>query len=265
MDGGLRVIADGLQQTDRVIVTGLLQARPGTTVQPKPVNLPAGAAGGGNSQVSTEGWRINSCSHAFSSTVLSGLGDLDRDRAYGRDRGGPAPDRGVPADHPPTVEVTATYPGASARVVADTVAAPIEQQVVGVEDMLYMTSYNNNDGSYTLDVTSRLAPDVNMAQVLVQNRVAVALPTLPDVVKNVGVTVKKRSPDILPGGEPLLRRGPEDPSADVRPALQEQFRHDPAQGRVGAGGGCRRRDDLRHAGLQHARLAGPRGNSSRAT
>src|SRR6202011_161373 len=87
--------------------------------------------------------------------------------------------------------------GASAKVVADTVAAPIEQQVVGVEDMLYMTSYNNNDGSYTLDVTFKVGADVNMAQVLVQNRVAVALPTLPDVVKNVGVTVKKRSPDIL--------------------------------------------------------------------
>ena len=98
---------------------------------------------------------------------------------------------------PPTVEVTATYPGANAKVVADTVAAPIEQQVVGVEDMLYMTSYNNNDGSYTLDVTFKVGADVNMAQVLVQNRVAVATPTLPDVVKNVGVTTKKRSPDIL--------------------------------------------------------------------
>jgi multidrug efflux pump subunit AcrB len=98
---------------------------------------------------------------------------------------------------PPTVEVTATYPGANAKVVADTVAAPIEQQVVGVEDMLYMTSYSNNDGSYTLDVTFKVGTDVNMAQVLVQNRVAVAQPTLPDVVKSVGVTVKKRSPDIL--------------------------------------------------------------------
>src|SRR5437899_9284720 len=91
---------------------------------------------------------------------------------------------------PPTVNVSATYPGASAKVVADTVAAPIEQQVVGVEDMLYMTSYSNNDGSYTLDVTFKVGTDVNMAQVLVQNRVAVAQPTLPDVVKSVGVTVK---------------------------------------------------------------------------
>src|SRR5256714_2710119 len=98
---------------------------------------------------------------------------------------------------PPTVEVTANYPGASAKVVADTVAAPIEQQVVGVENMLYMTSQSNNDGSYTLDVTIGLGSGGNMAQVLVQNRVAIALPTLPDVVKAVGVTTKKRSPDIL--------------------------------------------------------------------
>ena len=98
---------------------------------------------------------------------------------------------------PPNVRVTANYPGADARVVADTVAAPIEQQVVGVEGMLYMTSQSNNDGSYTLDVTFALGTDINMAQVLVQNRVAIATPTLPDVVKNIGVTVKKQSPDIL--------------------------------------------------------------------
>jgi multidrug efflux pump len=98
---------------------------------------------------------------------------------------------------PPNVRVTANYPGANAQVVADTVAAPIEQQVVGVEGMLYMTSQSNNDGSYTLDVTFELGTNVNMAQVLVQNRVAIAEPTLPDVTRAIGVTVKKRSPDIL--------------------------------------------------------------------
>ncbi len=98
---------------------------------------------------------------------------------------------------PPTVRVTANYPGASAQVVADSVAAPIEQQVVGVEQMLYMSSQSNNDGSYTLDVTFDIGTDINMAQVLVQNRVAIALPILPDVVRQIGVTVKKRSPDIL--------------------------------------------------------------------
>src|SRR6202140_1720912 len=98
---------------------------------------------------------------------------------------------------PPNVRVTANYPGANAQVVADTVAAPIEQQVIGVEGMLYMSSQSNNDGSYTLDVTFALGTDVNMAQVLVQNRVAIAQPTLPDVVKTIGVITKKRAPDIL--------------------------------------------------------------------
>src|SRR5262245_18399487 len=100
---------------------------------------------------------------------------------------------------PPTVRVTANYPGANAQVVADTVAAPIEQQVVGVEGMLYMSSQSGNDGSYSLDVTFALGTEVNMAQVLVQNRVAIAEPILPDVVRAIGVTTKKRSPDILLG------------------------------------------------------------------
>src|SRR5437016_4820690 len=100
---------------------------------------------------------------------------------------------------PPTVRVTANYPGANAQVVADTVAAPIEQQVVGVEVMLYMSSKSNNDGSYSLDVTFELGTNVNMAQVLVQNRVAIAEPILPDVVRAIGVTTKKRAPDILLG------------------------------------------------------------------
>jgi multidrug efflux pump len=100
---------------------------------------------------------------------------------------------------PPTVRVTANYPGANSDVVADTVAAPIEQQVVGVEGMMYMSSQSNYDGSYTLDVTFELGTDVNMAQVLVQNRVAIAEPTLPDVVRTIGVAVKKRTPDVLLG------------------------------------------------------------------
>jgi multidrug efflux pump len=100
---------------------------------------------------------------------------------------------------PPTVRVTANYPGANAKVVADTVAAPIEQQVVGVEGMMYMSSQSGNDGSYSLDVTFELGTDINMAQVLVQNRVAIAEPTLPDVVRTIGVATKKRSPDILLG------------------------------------------------------------------
>src|SRR3954469_24126140 len=98
---------------------------------------------------------------------------------------------------PPTVEVSASYPGANAQVVADTVAAPIEQQVNGVEDMLYMSSQCTNDGTYTLTVTFRNGTNLNLAQVLVQNRVALAQPILPDLVKRKGVTVKKKSPSIL--------------------------------------------------------------------
>src|SRR6202011_2139567 len=100
---------------------------------------------------------------------------------------------------PPTVRVTTNYPGANAQVVGDTVAAPIEQQVVGVEGMLYMSSQSNNDGSYTLDVIFELGTNVNMAQVLVQNRVAIAEPSLPEVVRAIGVATKKRAPDVLLG------------------------------------------------------------------
>src|SRR5581483_6567859 len=98
---------------------------------------------------------------------------------------------------PPTISVTATYPGASAKVVAETVAAPIEQEVNGVENMIYMYSRSTNDGQLTLDVTFRLGADLNMAQVLVQNRVAVAEAKLPEEVKRQGVTTKKKSPSIL--------------------------------------------------------------------
>ncbi len=98
---------------------------------------------------------------------------------------------------PPTVEVSAYYPGANAQVVADTVAAPIEQQVNGVENMMYMSSQCTNDGMYTLTVTFKLGVDLNMAQVLVQNRESLAEPILPDLVKRRGVTVKKKSPSIL--------------------------------------------------------------------
>ncbi len=98
---------------------------------------------------------------------------------------------------PPTVQVTTRYPGASAKTLIDTVALPIEQQVNGVEDMLYMQSYSSADGTYALTVTFKIGTDLNFAQVLVQNRVATALPSLPQSVQNQGVTVQKKSTAIL--------------------------------------------------------------------
>src|SRR6187200_3489681 len=98
---------------------------------------------------------------------------------------------------PPTVQVTATYPGANATTVADTVATPIEQEINGVEQMLYMSSKCTNDGQMNLDVTFELGTNLDTAQVLVQNRVSIAQAKLPEEVKRIGVTTKKKSPSIL--------------------------------------------------------------------
>ncbi len=98
---------------------------------------------------------------------------------------------------PPTVQVTALYPGANAETVRDTVAAPIEEQVSGVEGMVYMSSQSTNDGVYNLTVTFKLGMDSDMAQVLVQNRVSLALPVIPQLVQSEGINVKKMSPNTM--------------------------------------------------------------------
>ena len=98
---------------------------------------------------------------------------------------------------PPTVEVTAFYPGANAKVVAETVATPIEQEVNGVERMRYMESRSTNDGRMVLTVTFELGTNLDTAQVLVQNRVAIAEPKLPEEARRQGVVTKKTSPSLL--------------------------------------------------------------------
>jgi multidrug efflux pump len=98
---------------------------------------------------------------------------------------------------PPGVVISISYPGANSQTVADTVAAPIEQQVNGVPGMLYMSSQMGNDGTYSLTVTFDIGTDLKTAVVMVQNRVALAMPQLPTEVQNQGITIRKKTPDIL--------------------------------------------------------------------
>src|SRR6516165_6215496 len=102
-----------------------------------------------------------------------------------------------PAIVPPTVQITTVYPGASADTVARTVATPLEQQINGVENMLYMGSQSTGDGKLTITVTFRIGTDLNVAQMLTQNRVQDALPRLPEDVQRLGVQVRKATPNIL--------------------------------------------------------------------
>ncbi|MEM7061475.1 MAG: efflux RND transporter permease subunit, partial [Pseudomonadota bacterium] len=98
---------------------------------------------------------------------------------------------------PPTIQVSASYPGASAETVADTVAAPIEQEINGVEGMLYMLSQSTGNGNMSLNVVFQLGTDLDQAQVLVQNRVASAEARLPEEVRRLGITTQKSSPDLM--------------------------------------------------------------------
>ncbi len=98
---------------------------------------------------------------------------------------------------PPTIVVSAVYPGANAQTVADTVATPLEQEINGVEDMIYMSSYSTSSGQMSLTITFKIGADLDKAQVLVQNRVNTALPRLPEEVRRLGVVTNKSSPDLM--------------------------------------------------------------------
>ena len=199
---GLRVITDGLKPGEWVAVGALQQIRPNVQVQteedlhaePWP-ELAARRTAIRASKLCP--WRDPLVSHFFIdrpifATVLSIVITL---------AGGIAvfslPIAQYPPISPPQVQVAINYPGASAQVVADTVAAPIEQQVNGVPGMLYMTSLSGNDGTYTLFVTFDVGVNLNTALVMVQNRVQLAMPLLPTSVQNQGITIRKKTPDIL--------------------------------------------------------------------
>ena len=196
--GGLRVIQSGLGPDDRVIIDGLVHAIPGSKVDAAgrhdPIRRRRRQPSEPRLRTGTPTMRL---SHIFIdrpifATVLSvfvtliGLGALAI-----------LPVAQYPEIVPPTVQITTVYPGASAETVSRTVATPLEQQINGVENMLYMSSQSTGDGKLTITVTFRIGTDLNVAQMLTQNRVQDALPRLPEDVQRLGVQVRKATPNIL--------------------------------------------------------------------
>ena len=164
--------------------------------------------------------------------------------------------RGLPVEQypditPPTVQVSTTYPGANAQVVSDTVAAPIEEQVNGVEGMLYMSSVSAADGSYNLTVTFDIGVDLDIAQVLWQNRVAIAQPLLPVHVQRQGVTTKKQSTSIILF---VALTSPDDRYDSLYLSNYATLR---VRDELSRRGRRRRRERLRRRQLQHAGVARP--------
>ena len=150
---------------------------------------------------------------------------------------------------PPTVQVTTSYPGASAQVVSQTVATPLEQEINGVENMIYMSSQSTGDGKLTITVTFRIGTDLNVAQMLTQNRVQDALPRLPDDVQRLGVQVRKATPNILLAVHLYLAR------RVARQPLSLELCDAAREGRAGAAARRGRRAAVRRPRLRDAHLA----------
>ncbi len=214
-----------------MVVAGLQRVRPGLTVDAQQETIPPPAVEPVDAERLREGFRGRAAMNisrffidrpifaAVLSIVTLILGGV----AYQS-----LPVAQYPDVVPPTIVVQASYPGAPPEVIADTVATPIEQEVNGVEDMLYMSSQSTTDGQMTLTITFRLGTDLDKAQVLVQNRVAIAEPRLPEDVRRVGVTTLKSSPDLLMVVHLLS------PDQALRPALHRQLRAHPGARRAAA-------------------------------
>ncbi len=211
---GLRVIARGLKPGDRVVIGGCHRRAPaGTRVNPAPGRIAIRAEAATEVAEAAPG---RGRSHARRPTEPQGQGErpcashgffIDRPifagvlalviAIVGAIAYMALPVSQYPNIVPPTVTVTATYPGANAQTVAETVAAPIEQAINGVDDMLYQSSQSTGDGKLTITVTFKVGTDPDKAQVLVQNRVSTALPRLPEEVQRLGIETNKISPSIL--------------------------------------------------------------------
>jgi hydrophobe/amphiphile efflux-1 (HAE1) family protein len=185
---GLRVVREGLKADERVVILGLMSVRNGNQGEarahrhgPHPTR---------EGQAAMNFARIFVDRPIFAgvlSIVITLLGALSYFSL---------PVAQYPEVIPPTVVVSATYPGADARTLAETVSTPLEQEINGVEDMIYLSSSSTSDGRVQITVTFRLGTDLDKAQVLVQNRVNAAVARLPEEVRRLGVIVNKRSPDL---------------------------------------------------------------------
>ena len=198
-EDGLRVV-EGLQADDWVVVGAIQQVRPRMLVRPDKIApcppsdrasltlRPDRKKGKGKDEMISRFFIDRPIFATVLSVVITLIGGIALFTL---------PIAQYPRITPPGVSVSIQYPGASAQVVADTVAAPIEQQVTGIPGMLYMSSQSGNDGSYTLGVTFDVSVNLNTALVMVQNRVALAMPLLPSSVQNQGIAIRKKTPDIL--------------------------------------------------------------------
>ena len=246
----MRVIEDGLKADDWVVVSGIQRARPGAKVTPvkQGQRHPPGSVRTQPPQ--TEKHCMFSrffIERPILANVIAILTIILGVVAVLR-----LPVAQYPEITPPTVQVTASYPGASAQVVAETIALPIEQQVNGVEDMLYMQSTSASDGTYSLIVTFKVGTDLDIAQVLVQNRVATALPRCLRRCRSRGSSPRRCRP-------PSCRSSPStSPEARYDSLYLSNYAIDQPARRARASAGRGRCDRLRRRPVQHAGLAGPR-------